>query len=296
MLLIDEMKQYPFSNSERIVVDYILENKEKIKDYSTKQIAEATYTSPSILIRIAKKLSFKGWNDLKAAYLDELTYLNSHFTDIDANMPFNNQDSITTIANKISKLHSESINDTLSLINHDSLQKAVQIMRKSSKTNIFGISNMNFLAMNFAFKLKRIGKDVECDPISENLFQNASMATKSECAVCISYSGQTLAILKVARILKKNNVPIIAITSMGNNDLSKLADVTLNISTRERSYSKIGAFTSEESINLILDILFSCLFSLNYQANLDYKLAIASQIEVGRVIDNPIIEEKVKED
>lgn len=296
MLLIDKMKKYPFSNSERIVVAYLLDQKESIKNASTKNIADATYTSPSILIRIAKKLNYKGWNDLKDAYLSEISYLNSHFTDIDANLPFDNQDTITTIANKISELHSESVKDTLSLIHHDSLQKAIQIMRKSTKIHVFGVSNVNYLAMNFAFKMKRIGKNAECDPISENMFQNAAMVAKGECAICISYSGQTLAMLKVARILRNNHIPIISITSIGDNALSQLSDVTLNLCTREKSYSKIAPFTSEESINLILDILYSCLFSLNYQANLDYKLSIANQIEVGRIIDNPIIEEKIKED
>lgn len=59
------------------------------------------------------------------------------------------------------------------------------------------------------------------------------------CAVCISYSGETPHILQVATTLKENNVPIIAITSVGNNRLSAMANVTLHISTRENpAYKK----------------------------------------------------------
>ena len=54
MLLQERMKIYPFSNSERIIIHYILEKKELIEDYSTKMIADETYTSPSTLIRISK--------------------------------------------------------------------------------------------------------------------------------------------------------------------------------------------------------------------------------------------------
>lgn len=108
MLLKDRMNNYPFSHSERIIVDYILDKQNEIKDYSTKMIADETYTSPSTLIRISKKLGFQGWNDFKDAYLNEVDYLNKHFQDIDPNFPFTNQDTIMNIASKIANLHAES--------------------------------------------------------------------------------------------------------------------------------------------------------------------------------------------
>ena len=115
------------------------------------------------------------------------------------------------------------------------------------------------------------------------------MMTKDECAICLSYSGETIALLKVAQHLKNNNVPMIAITSIGDNRLSKLSTVTLNVTTREKSFSKIAGFSSIESMSIVLNVLYSCFFSLNYQNNLDYKLGIARLIEKNRVIDNDII-------
>ena len=54
--------------------------------------------------------------------------------------------------------------------------------------------------------------------------------------------------------------------------------------------------SERREINIVLDILYSCLFSLNYQANLDYKFKIAQEIETNRIIDNEIISETPKED
>lgn len=54
--------------------------------------------------------------------------------------------------------------------------------------------------------------------------------------------------------------------------------------------------SSLESISIILDTLYSCLFSLNYQANLDYKLKMSKRIEITRSINNEIIAEDIKED
>ena len=291
MLLQEQMKTYPFSNSERIIVDYILQKQDEIKDYSTKMIADETYTSPSTLIRISKKLGFQGWNEFKETFLHEINYLNSHFQDVDANLPFTNQDTIMTIASKIVNLHIESAKDTLSLVQHDSLQKAVQILRRSQEVRVFAISNLNYIAEEFVFKLNRIQKKANISTVQDLMFHDAAMMTSDECAICISYSGETPHILQMTTSLKENNVPIIAITSVGHNHLSDMANVTLNITTREKSFSKIGGFTSLESISIILNILYSCLFSLDYQTHRDYKLKISKRIETTRLIDNEIIKD-----
>ena len=295
MLLQERMKAYHFSPSERIVIDYILDKQELIRDYSTKMIADETYTSPSLLIRISKKLDYSGWSELKRAFLNEVQYLNNHFKTIDPNYPFTDNDNITTIAAKIGQLQIESIEDTLSLIHHDALQKAIQIMRESDEIRLFSINNLNYIGEEFVYKLNRINMRASIFPNSDNMLQHAAMTTSNQCAVCISYSGETPNLLKTVALAKDNGVPIIAITSIGNNSLSRLSDVVLHVSTREKTYSKISAFSSLQSMHTILDILFSCLFSLNYNENLEYKLAIASKVENNRIIDNSILEEETSD-
>lgn len=296
MLLQEKMKQNIFSYNEQTIIHFILEKQEQIKNYSTKMIGDETYTAPSTIIRIAHKLGFQGWSDFKEAFLDEVIYLNSHFQEIDSNYPFTSQDTIMQIAHKIIQLHIESANDTASLIHHDTLQNAVQILRKASVVKVFAVANLNFIGEEFVFKLNRIHKRAYIEPIQDNQFQDAIMTTSDECAICLSYSGETPTLLKTAHFLKENKSPIIAITSLGKNSLSDLATVSLNISTREKSFSKIAGFTSLESMNIILNILYSCLFSLNYQENIDYKIDVAKRVELNREIDNEIIEEHLKKD
>ena len=291
MLLQEQMKQDIFSYNEKTIINFILEKQEQIKDYSTKMIGDETYTAPSPIIRIPHKLGLQGWSDFKEAFLDEVIYLNNNFQEIDPNFPFTNQDTMMQIAHKITQLHIESAKDTASLIQHDTLQKALRIMAKADVIKVFAVANLNFIGEEFVFKLNRIHKRAYIEPVQDNQFQDAIMTTSNECAICLSYSGET----PTAQYLTENNVPIIAITSLGKNRLSDLADVSLNISTREKSFSKIAGFTSWESMNIVLNILYSCLFSLNYQANLDYKIKVARRVETNRKIDNEIIEE-LKED
>ncbi|MGG5319046.1 MurR/RpiR family transcriptional regulator [Enterococcus sp. AZ072] len=286
MLLTDRMKEYPFSPNEKVVIDFILEKKTLIKDYSVKAIAAETFTSPSILVQIAQKLDCAGWVEFKENFLTEINYLKKYFQSIDANLPFYVKDPMMTIIEKMGQLHVESIQDTLSLISHDDLHQAVRIMERSKKIRIFAVDHLNYAGEEFVFKLGRIDKEAEITLISDNQFHAAAMASPDDCAICISYSGDTPTLLKTVTLLQENQVPIIAITSIGNNRLAELADVVLNTTTREKSYSKIADFSSLASINFILDTLYACYFSLNYQQNLDHKVRIAEIIETNYEIEN----------
>lgn len=54
MLLTERMKEDIFSQAEQSIIQYLFEEKEKIKSKTLNQISKETYTHPSTGIRIAK--------------------------------------------------------------------------------------------------------------------------------------------------------------------------------------------------------------------------------------------------
>lgn len=278
MLLIHKIEKTHFSPSEAQIIQYILDKGLEIKNMSVASIANATYTSSPLLIRIAKKLGFTGWNEFKEEYLNELEYL-YQTSEIDASIPFVVSDDFMTISHNIAQLQMETIQDTMNLIDHDSLYRAMRYLRKCEIVDVYGISNNLILAQEFAEKMFYIHKNAYvCHLNGDNKLQ-AIMSDEKHCAILISYSGQTPSILEVVKILKKKKTPIIAITSIGDNDLSKQADVVLRISSREMLHTKIGNFASTQSVKLILDILYGCIFSFDYQRNLDEKISFAKEVD-----------------
>jgi DNA-binding MurR/RpiR family transcriptional regulator len=279
MLLSKKMKQTNFSNAETALVTYILEKGTAIESMTIKEIAEANFVHPSTLIRVAKKLGYKGWLELRTEFLAEQTYLQTYFEDVDANFPFQTNDGIMTIANKIASLERTTIDDTLSLLNHDDLQKAKQLLLNAKQIKIFG-SNANLLiSQDFALKMRRIKKNVVT---SQTLGEDTYEAYNSQadtCAILISYTGENNFILQLARILRKQNIPVIALTSIGENTLASYSQAVLRITTRERLYSKIANFTINSSICYLLDVLYSCVFAEDYQKNLNHL------IEIGELAD-----------
>lgn len=292
MLIHEKFENCKFSNSEQQIVNFLLEKKLELKNMTINEIAAATFTVPSTLVRIAHKMNYTGWKELKNAFLQEEEYLEKNFFNIDANYPFQKNDSILSIASKLAILKKESIDDTLSLINTENFQKALNILSNALEINIFCVSSNSFLAYNFQYNMHRLKKAVNIHTIESEFAVDAYLINPSSCALIISYTGETDILNNTLEILKNNHIPVIAITSIGDNTTSLLADCVLRITTREKLYSKIASYSTESSITYLLDILYSCIFRLNYEANLKSKIHISKLTESRRSPINNVIAEK----
>ncbi len=292
MLIKEKLKHSKFSDSQRIVVDYMLKAGPKIRNKTVRQIAKETYTSSATLIRIAHKLDFTGWEELKRAFIEEQDYLSSHFQNVNANVPFEKDDSSMTIANRIAVLEKEAIDDTLALIDWGAIEQAAAIVDDCPVVNIVAMNNTIAQAEEFMYKMGRIQKRVIVQPPSGEGLYNGTILDPASCMIVISYTGETSNFIRWIRFAKESHVPVIAITSLGDNTISKLADLTLRICTREKLYSKISWYTSEASISYLLNVLYSLVFARHYDQNFAAKVERSKKIEKGRKSSISIINEE----
>lgn len=268
-----------FSESEKILAEYILNNGEDVLLMSSQELAAVTFTSPATVIRFCKKLGLKGYNDFKFKYSAELQSISTNKNKVDFNLPFKKNDSVKDITTKMNLLYKESIDDTLKLFNFDILENVAKLLNKSKIIKIFGIGSNSPYTVDFQYKMMRIGHSVQMAPMPTEQHIFALNTDSNTCAILISYSGETQDIIDIADILNENNTPIISITSYNDNRLSKRAQYSLHTSSRENIISKISTFSSGISIQFILDTLFCCIFEKNYDNNLKQKLNHAKQVE-----------------
>lgn len=107
--------------------------------------------------------------------------------------------------------------------------------------------------------------------------------------ILISYSGETSQILRLAKYLNQENIPFIALTSFGENTLTRLATYTLYLSTREKLINNLGNFSSVLSTMYLLDVLYSSVLGSDYQKNYQHKVDVARNYELYRHSKNPLI-------
>jgi DNA-binding MurR/RpiR family transcriptional regulator len=267
-MIVEQLREKAgFSHIEQSIADHFLAAGEALREQSARSIAAQLYTAASTVSRLCKRLGYSGYNEFRDAYLDELRYLSSAFTEIDANQPFRRSDDARTIAAKMGALYRETVDDTLTLVESDALQRAVDLIAQAPVSYVFSEGTQVYLAEDFADKMARIGRRVTVLHKADVTYFLGGDAKGREVFVILSYSGETPNILRVARQIKAGGGSVIAITSYGRNSLSQLADVTLHVSTRENLVEKIGAYAMNVSTLLLLDTLYSCVFELNYDDN-----------------------------
>lgn len=292
MLLKERIEGTPhLSESQQAVLTYMYENPHEIAGMTLKELAAASYTSPATLIRLSKNLGYSGFEELRRDFLKEEEYANRSVHSIDANLPFHGNDNYMGIASKLTTLMKETADDTLSLIEFQDLKKAVNILIEAEKIHLTAISFPLLHGYDFQLKMRKIGKLVEIvDVLGEQLY-SAPIITPRDCALMISYSGETPLIRQMISLYKKKGIPIVGVTSIGNSTLRRNASVCLSITTREKLYSKIAGFSNGASIQLVLDILYSCIFKENYVANLENKKKLSMRSEPGRFATYDVMKE-----
>ena len=290
MLIVNQIENTHFSKTEREIVDYIIDQGMNIEKMSANEIARNTFTSAPLLVRIAKKLGYSGFNEFKSAYLKELAYMLEE-TDVDASIPFLLSDDLMTITKNLALLEKETIQDTEQLNHHDDLQHAIRLLEDAKTIDVYGVLDNVLLAKHFKALMMYIDKDVQVIDQVTGQKRSACLANKNHCAIIISYSGQTREMVEVAEIYHKRQIPFISITCMAENSISRLANATLYLSSREMLHIKIGDFASTTSLKYLIDVLYAGIFSKNYQKNLETKIVVASYVD-DRQSEDEYINEK----
>ncbi len=293
MLIIEKLNlKEKMSESEEAIASFILSLGGDLKKYSTRNIAEATFTSPATVVRLCKKLDFKGFDDFKEQFLKEIEYLDQQYGKIDANFPFQKEDTMMNAAFKIYQLYEDTIKDSISLLHHDSLQQALRLLKYSQTVYVFCFGTALNLAESFRERMLKIGKQVIISNNMNYQLYEVNCIPKGDVALLISYSGETEKILLIAETCRKKGIPIIAITSFGENTLSKMASCKLIMSTKESMFHNLGDFSTHLSIHFILDVLYSTYFLMNYDENYQTKLHRTKNLESKRSSNNPIINDE----
>lgn len=265
------------------VGEFVLHEQSNLHKYTINQIAEYSYTSKATVVRFAKTLGFDGWKEFMKAFISEMKYLEQHKADADVNYPFDAKSSVNEIIDSIKKVQIESSQDSADLLDVEMLEKAVHYLIKAKHIIIFGLSPNIFIGELFRRKMITIKKQVDIAKLGEmGIISNT--LTEDDCAIMISYSGNNEHAEPMCYIptLLENKVSVIGITSGGDNYMRKELDCVLTMSSKERLYTKISNFATEESLQYIFNVLFSCYFAKHYQDNNLYKLQNSKILESSR--------------
>lgn len=274
-LKIEGMKD-SFTPVEMRIAEYILANPEGIPALSIKELAQKSKTSDASVLRFCRTLGFSGYRgfivSISMAKATSQERENNAYTDIRPG------DSLQTIKDSVFYNTVKAVEDTAKILDSLQLQKAVDLLCDAEQIRFFGTGASGLVCLDAHQKFMRIRKVSYAHTEGHDQICAASLMTRKDVAVLMSYSGKTTDILEVYEILKKKGVPIIVITKYQKSEMIDNAAAVLNISSPEVTM-RSGAMGSRIAMLSVVDILFSAVASAQYKDVKKYLIDTHNVIE-----------------
>ena len=282
-LFINLKENKDLSKNERVLADYILKHPEDVLKMSSKDLGKVCFVSTATVYRLCDKLGLSGFSDLKIKITSSLDDYRKSNEDFNFDFPVNQFQTHYEIIQKIKEDYEQTLNLTANLFSLDQLRLIASAMEKSQIIDVYtSAGNINF-ALNFQFQMQEIGIQVNV-PIDEYQQRlTAASSNENHLAIIITFGGRGILSDILPRILHKVKTPIVLISSYDYTFKDLDPDYQLYISPYENHYKKISSFSTRLSILYILDVLYTCYFKLDYQENIEKKLAYYNNIVEGTI-------------
>ncbi len=237
-----------FSPAEKRIADKLINDKNVI-NLDIHNFAKECETSSATIVRFAKKLQTKGFQDLKVKLASQQDEMPLH----DWSEGVNSDDTIQQIAYKSILSNINIYQKMYENLNYDVLYKVVEMLKKANRVFIFGVSGSSLVAQDMQYKLIKIRKD--CIHVSDmhNQILLSKTVKEDDAVIVISYSGETKEVLHTVK--NSNTENIVSITKMAENSLEKICNYNLYVPNSE-GYLRLGAINSRLCTLALLDIIY----------------------------------------
>lgn len=271
------MEELP--KAEKKIAEVILDSPESIVNMTASELGSEAKSSAATVIRLCKRINIPSFTQLKVLVSGEISHTNpTGYSDITAEEPLDD------IMEKLLANASQSMRDTVSILDTNKLMEAVEVLEKAAVIYVFGIGASHLVAQNIAQKWSRIGKTCICPTDPHNLIAALAGSADRAAFIGVSNSGDTKEVVRIMDIANANGCTTIALTRLGKNALSSHADVSLQTVRANEEELRSAATSSLHAQFITVDILFYAYASRNYDTVM--KSIRHSRAEIGKYSEN----------
>ncbi|MBN8431990.1 MurR/RpiR family transcriptional regulator [Microbulbifer salipaludis] len=213
------------SVNERKLADFILENTQLLRDYSSSQLADAVGVSQSSVVKFSQKLGYRGYPSLKLAVYE--SYAGAGIAaDEEKSRHFTQSDSVlSTLGQK--KL--EVLENTVSINESEQLSAAINAIREARCIQISACSGSVSVARYLTHQLLELG----CWAVFDEggpLQNRIADSLRDEDLLCIlcDFGGEE-SLVEVANRAREHGVKVLSLTRYNYNAASIHSDIRLYV-------------------------------------------------------------------
>lgn len=245
--------------SEKKIAAYLIKHPEEAVALTAHEIGQRSNTSSAAVIRLCKSLHLKGLPDLKIRIVGDLQRKSNHeHRDIEPNEP------AVSIIDKMTSNAIQTIQETAELLNTVELEKAVVALHSARRIHFFGIGASSIVAQDALQKFVRIDKTAYAFTDIHMASTLVATGSHEDVAVGISFSGQTKEVQTFLDTAQNKGLTTISLTKYGQSIVADKANIRLYASATKEPTFRSGATSSRLAQLQVIDILFMCVASLQY--------------------------------
>ncbi len=221
------------------ILRYVVASKDRVRQLSAKELAGHFYVAPNAITRLAHKLGFSGFNEMKSSYLVSLEERNFTIerTSLD-----------------------ESIVRTRELLNDRLVEEVVDAIESADQV-VFFASGLSVLPCeDLCSKLKILGKHAEVLRERHVMTHTAKLLGSNDLLFAVSVSGETGVSIDSTLIAKARGVRVVTLTGLSKNRLASLADHALYAVDRQITYDDMD-LNSRLAFYYVMEVIFERLFA-----------------------------------
>jgi DNA-binding MurR/RpiR family transcriptional regulator len=230
------------SDLERKIVEYIMNNPEKVPYLTANELSQILYVSKTSIINLSKKLGFDGYSELRY-------YVKNYLENKKGKKEvLSYEDALENIYDEVTK--------TLSLQNEDNIKKIAEKIINSRIVYVIarGASKPIADLLSSRLAILKVKSIFVADPNVIDVLGDS--LREGETILLMSLSGKTEKILKIAKTARARNIDVIALTSFSNNSIQKIANYNM-FCFANNTETKYNDLISRVGLHILAQILLT---------------------------------------
>lgn len=261
--------------AERSAADLILTAPARLSEMTIAEAANTCGVSQPTFVRIARRLGFDGFAQLKAALKEAKSEKSS-----DARFPSDLYQHISAgddpyeIASQIIRVSIQSMEDLRCVLDRAQFNGSVDALLRAKRVGFYGVGDAKIVAESAYHKFNRIG--VVCDTSSDPDVQlvQVSQLAKGDVCVLVSHSGRSRSTVNTAKRARDMGAAVISVTNYPYSPLARISDFVLTTASFMEHSGEV--ITKRMSELVIIESLF---ISVLLHGGENYQMALARSNE-----------------
>lgn len=214
--------------------EFSLQNTNQLVVLSMRAFAAEAGVKPATLLRLAQRLGYNGWGELKDAFIDELGLRNDTYVSKAEKLIAKGTQ--PQLYEEVFQAHQANLAFSQNE-NHQAMEQAVSLLDAAENVYICGFRASFPIAWSLFYVYRLFNRQVSLiDGLASNIEVFTRELTAQDCLLLTSFAPYSRESLDVLRAAQQAGATIVAITDSPVSPLAQAADCTLLFSTDSPSF------------------------------------------------------------